>query len=228
MSSACHKQTIVVTTIVFAAGLLVVAALRYLDVHSADPPVVAGYATLLYIALTVAAATILTRAAVPMRRLGFGPPRRPLQYLALALAGVALLQFSGWILAPLWEQWFGTGRDLSRFEAVSNSKPELVKLLLLSWTVAAIGEELAFRIVLMRSIAAALGDSRVARAIALVLQAAVFAAVHAYQGPAGVAGTAVSGLVYGGLTLASRGSIWPAAVAHGLNNTIGILGLYES
>jgi membrane protease YdiL (CAAX protease family) len=40
-----------------------------------------------------------------------------------------------------------------------------------------------------------------------------------------MAGSASSGLVFGVVTLAGRWSIWPAALAHGINNTIGILEL---
>jgi membrane protease YdiL (CAAX protease family) len=64
--------------------------------------------------------------------------------------------------------------------------------------------------------------------MALVVQAVVFGFVHAYQGPAGILGTTINGLIYGGLTLAARGSIWPAALAHGSSNTIGIMELYLS
>ncbi len=226
MNSLRQRRSAAVIVAFFAAGLLVVGALRYMDVHLTDPPSVARYATLLYIALTVVVSILLIRTDVPMRRLGFGLPFRPLRYLALALAGVAVLQLASWWLTPLLEHLFGVGRDLSRFEEATTSTSELAKLLLLSWTVAAFGEELAFRIVLMRGVAFALGDGRRDHALALLVQALVFAAVHAYQGPAGIAGTAVSGLVYGALTLASRGSIWPAALAHGLGNTVGILRLY--
>ena len=59
-----------------------------------------------------------------------------------------------------------------------------------------------------------------------VIQAVVFGLVHAYQGPAGVLGTAINGLIYGGITLAARGSIWPAAIAHGSSNSIGIMELF--
>jgi membrane protease YdiL (CAAX protease family) len=78
----------------------------------------------------------------------------------------------------------------------------------------------------MRGISYALGDDRKALLIALVVQAIVFGLIHAYQGPAGIASSAISGLVFGGLTLAARGSIWPAVLAHGLNNTIGIMEVY--
>jgi membrane protease YdiL (CAAX protease family) len=136
------------------------------------------------------------------------------------------MQLLGWLLGPVWEQMFGAGRDLSRFSEISGSPDALIKLLILNWSVAAVGEELAFRIVLMRGIAFALGDSRMAIVVALIVQAVVFGLIHSYQGPAGVAGSMISGLVFGALTLAARGSIWPAALAHGSNNTIGIMQVY--
>lgn len=216
------------TVIIFAVGLLTVAALRFLDVRSADPPAVAAYATLIYIVLTVISAILLTRTAVPIRRLGFVLAIPPWRVITFALLGVAILQLSSSLLTPVWEHAFGSGRDLTRFSEVAGSTGALVQLLLLNWTVAAFGEELAFRIVLMRGIAYALGDGRKALAIALILQAIIFGLVHSYQGPAGIAGSTVSGLVYGGLTLAARWSIWPAAIAHGLNNTIGIMEVYSA
>jgi membrane protease YdiL (CAAX protease family) len=212
----------------FAVGLLMVSALRFLDLRSDNPPSVAAYATLIYIGLTVLAAVLLIRTGVPIRRLGFTLAIPPWMLIALALLGVAALQLSSSLLAPVWEHAFGSGRDLTRFSAVVGSPGALVQLLLLNWTVAALGEELAFRIVLMRGIAHALGDGRTALAIALILQAIMFGVIHSYQGSAGIAGSAISGLVYGGLTLAARWSIWPAAIAHGFNNTIGILEVYAS
>ena len=212
--------------VIFASGLVTVGALRFLDLRSANPPAIAAYATVIYVGLTVLTAIFLIRVGVPLRRLGFFLTVRPWFIVALVLLGVALLQLSGWLLTPVWEYVFGSGRDLTRFSDVAGSLGALLGLLALSWTLAAFGEEIAFRIVLMRGIAYALGDSRAAFATALVVQTVVFGLVHAYQGPAGIAGSTLSGLVYGGLTLAARGSIWPAAITHGLNNTIGILGVY--
>jgi membrane protease YdiL (CAAX protease family) len=212
----------------FALGLLAVAALRFLDIRSDHPPAVAAYATLIYIGLTALAAILLIRNGVPIRRFGFALPVRPWTIIPLALLGVAVLQLSNVLLAPIWEHAFGTGRDLTRFSEVAGSFGALVQLLALNWTVAAFGEEVAFRIVLMRGLAYSLGDGPKAIAIALVLQAIIFGLIHSYQGPAGVVGSAVSGLVFGAITLAARWSIWPAAIAHGLNNTIGILEVYAA
>ncbi len=213
--------------VAFAAALVAVAWLRVNTGSDGVAGSLAEYATLLYIGAAVCAAVLFRRAGVPLRQFGFGPPIRPMLFIGLGILGVALLQANGAFLGPIWETLLGGGRDLSRFDAVAGSTAELVRVLVLSWTVAAVGEELTFRILLMRGIAHALGDSRVAFAFALVAQAVIFGLVHAYQGPTGVVGTFTSGLIYGALTLAARGSIWPAALAHGLNNTIGLVSLYQ-
>lgn len=226
LQSSGGRWTVAGIVAIFAAGLVFVGALRFYDLHAEDPPALAAYATAMYIGLTVLAAILLTRNEVPMMRLGFGVTFRPGRYFVLAVVGVALIQLTGWVLDPVWERVFGTGRDLTRFSDVAVSSTALIKLLALSWTVAAFGEELAFRIVLMRGIAFALGDSRRAFGIALIAQAVVFGLIHAYQGPTGIVETSINGLIFGGLTLAARGSIWPAALAHGLSNTIGVMQLY--
>ena len=210
----------------FSAGLVASGVLRHLHLHADDPSALTGYSTEVYIALTILAAVLLSRLAVPMRRLGFAGSFKPARYLILAAVGIGLIQLTGSLLEPVWERVFGGSRDLTRFSDVSGSSGELIKLMALNWTVAAFGEELAFRIVLMRGVAFALGDTRKALGVALVVQAVVFGLVHIYQGPAGILGTAINGLIFGGLTLAARGSIWPAAIAHGANNSIGIMEMY--
>lgn len=208
------------------AGLVLSGVLRFYNLRSENPPQLTAYATIIYICVTVFAAVLLSRIGVPMKRLGFGVTFKPVIYLVLAAIGVGIIQLFGLILDPLSESVFGETRNLARFSDVAGSPTALIKLLALNWTVAAFGEELAFRIVLMRGIAFTLGDSRTAFGIALIVQAILFGLVHVYQGPAGIIGTGINGLIFGGLTLAARGSIWPAAIAHGSSNTIGILSLY--
>ena len=57
-----------------------------------------------------------------------------------------------------------------------------------SWAFAALGEELAFRVVLQRLLLAAFGAGAAGVIAAIVLQAGVFGAVHIYQGPVRVIG----------------------------------------
>lgn len=226
MISSHHRAGIVAA--LFTAGLLISGYLRLLQLDAVNPPAIASYATELYIAVTVIAAILLRRLGAPVRRLGFHATPGTVRILLLAAAGVALIQATSFLLEPLVDKVFGGTRDLSRFSGVAASPVEMLKLMALSWTFAAFGEELAFRILLMRGIAFALGDTRLAFGVALVAQAIVFGLVHAYQGPAGIVGTGINALIFGGLTLAARGSIWPAAIAHGSNNSIGIVALYLS
>lgn len=216
-----------INTGLFVATILFVAALRNAGVHGGFLSPLAGWATPLYIAATIGAIVMFRHMGVSFDRLGFGLGIR-WYHLLLALAGVALLQLSAATIGPLLEQVFGAGRDLSRFAAVEGSLQALLVTLALSWTLAAFGEELAFRIVMLRGIALALGESRAAWVIAVLLQALVFGLVHLYQGPVGVIGATISGLVFGTLTVLARGSIWPAALAHGTNNTIGLLAIYTA
>lgn len=207
-------------------GLSFMGALRLAAVHPGALTPVARFATPGYVLITVVFTILLVRAGLPLNRFGFGAGP-DLRQVALALAAVAALRLFAATGAPLMEELLGGPRNLERFAGVEGSAWGLAALLTRSWTLAAFGEEFAYRIVLMRGISFGLGDSRTGCAVALVVQAVLFGLIHAYQGPAGIAGSAVSGLIFGAVTLAGRWSIWPAALAHGINNTIGILELYH-
>jgi membrane protease YdiL (CAAX protease family) len=227
MRTETSARTRVATIVVlYGAGLLLIGRLRYWQQQFEAPPALADHATTLYVSLTILAAVLLVRSGVSLQRLGFGVPIRSSRAIALAVVGIVVLQVSGLLLAPLWEWLFGAGRDLSRFSDTGVSPGALAQLLVLNWTFAAFGEELAFRILLLSGIAFVLGNDRKARSMAVILQAMVFGLVHAYQGPAGAAGSTISALVFGALVVVGRGSIWPAALAHGGNNSIGVLRLY--
>jgi membrane protease YdiL (CAAX protease family) len=186
----------------------------------------AGYATPGYVLITVAFTILLVRAGLPLNRFGFGI-RFGRRELMPAIAAIAVLRVFAVALSPLVEELLGSERNPERFSEVEGKAASLVALLILNWTFAAFGEEFAYRIVLMRGISFVLGDTRTAQGSALVLQATLFGLVHAYQGPAGIVGSAISGLVFGAVTIASRWSIWPAAIAHGTNNTFGIVDLFS-
>ncbi len=216
----------VVLTVLFMLSMIFVGLLRLSAYEPSAFSAFARYATAIYVLLTVFFAFALIRAGAKFRRVGFW--RRPrLSDFVLAGIGVLVLQVSADFLAPLWENLFGTGRALDRFSDLQGSVGRLAATLAFSWTFAAVGEEIAFRVVMMRSIASSLGDGAIASTVAVVLQAVIFGLVHMYQGPTGVAGAAVSGLVFGVLLLGARGAIWPAVLAHGLTNTIGLVAIYQ-
>lgn len=53
----------------------------------------------------------------------------------------------------------------------------------------------------MGGLASALGNSKIALAIALIVQAIIFGLVHFYKGPLGMTNSMVSGLVFGLLVI---------------------------
>lgn len=207
-------------------GLLLMGALRHSSSHPNILTPLAEYATFGYIFIAVTFTIILFRAGLPLNHFGFGI-RPDLRQLSLAVVAIVLLRFFSFGIEPLIEEFIDSSRNLERFSDVEGSASALVVLLIMNWTIAAFGEEFTYRIVLMRGISFIFNDSRQAQFAAVIIQSVMFGLIHAYQGPAGIIGSTFSGLVFGTVTIASRWSIWPSAIAHGTNNTFGIIALYS-
>jgi membrane protease YdiL (CAAX protease family) len=220
------KNQIVWLVVGLSLGLLFMGLLRLSAVHSNILTPLAGYATPGYVLVTVVFTILLVRKGLRLNQFGFGV-RPDLRQIMLAISAIAILRIFAIALEPLIEELLGGARNLERFSDVKGSASSLVALLITNWTLAAFGEEFAYRIVLMRGISFVFGDSRTGQIYALVLQSVMFGLIHAYQGPTGIASSTISGLVFGAVTIAGRWSIWPAALAHGINNTIGIVALYH-
>ena len=219
------RKKISLLVIGLGVGLLFMGALRYSSSHPNILTPLSNYATLGYILISIVFTILLFRAGLPLNRFGFGI-RPDLKQLLMAVAAIVLLRLFAWGLEPFIAELVGGSRNLERFSDVEGSTSSLIGLLMMSWTIAAFGEEFIYRIVLMRGISFIFNDTRQAHIAAVVIQAVMFGLIHAYQGPAGIVGSTFSGLVFGAVTVASRWSIWPSAIAHGTNNTIGIIALY--
>ena len=219
------KKNVAWLVLGLSLGLLFMGALRLSATYPNILTPLAGFATPGYVFITVVFTILLVRRGLPLNKFGFGV-RPDLRQIMLAIAAIALLRLFDILVSPIIEEFFGGPRNMERFSDVEGSIASLVGLLIMNWTLAAFGEEFAYRIVLMRGISFVFGDSHTGQISALALQAVMFGLIHAYQGPAGIAGSTISGLIFGAVTIAARWSIWPAAIAHGINNTIGIIALY--
>lgn len=149
---------------------------------------------------------------------GFVPSRQPGIYVA-AIAVGALMPFVGGMLT----QWLAHGHEVSQdIKQLGADIPLMLRvpLALLVVSIGPLVEELLFRGVLLSSFSRYLGNGW-----AMVLTAVVFACVHLpdlsflwYALP----NLALLGLVLGWLRIHS-GSIWPAVIAHGMNNLLAVV-----
>lgn len=71
------------------------------------------------------------------------------------------------------------------------------------------------------------GDSSRVWLLALLVQAIIFGAGHAYQGSAGMLLTGISALIYGGVFILSGRNLWTAVIAHSLANTVAFVESYR-
>lgn len=95
-----------------------------------------------------------------------------------------------------------------------------------AWVCGGFGEEMLNRGFIMTRFAQLLGGGRWAWIAAMVLQAIPFALGHTYQGPVGMAGIFVAGVIFGAARLLCRGNLWPVMIAHGLLDTLGFFLMY--
>jgi membrane protease YdiL (CAAX protease family) len=97
--------------------------------------------------------------------------------------------------------------------------------LLLTWTLAAFGEEMVYRGYLMNRIAG-LRNARGGWIVALVLVSALFGFGHLDQGITGQVENAIDGLLLGVLYLACGRNLWVPIIAHGITDTVDITLLF--
>ena len=98
----------------------------------------------------------------------------------------------------------------------------LLILVALSWTLAAVGEETVYRGYIPTRIADVFGQKRVGILLGVGVSAALFALAHIEQGVSGVVVTFLDAIYFSALRWRFR-TLWAAVLAHGFNNTIGLV-----
>ena len=155
---------------------------------------------------------------------------RPQSLVLTAVWGVgagAVRLLSSHTLGPIVTQLTGAEPILSRIEPLRGDLFLFLVLTPLMWLTIGIGEEVLHRGFVMTWLARIWGDGTRAWVLALLLQAIMFGAGHAYQGSAGMILTGVSALIYGGVYVLSGRNLWAAVVAHSLANTVAFVESYR-
>jgi uncharacterized protein len=158
--------------------------------------------------------------------LGFQRPPSWPRVIAIALGAVVLRLGTGalieWALRDVWPPVAAP----SGADAITGSLRTALLVLLLVWTFAAFGEEIAYRGYLMGRAADVGGGTPAAWWTAMVLAAVLFGIGHFYKGPTGIIDSGVAGLILGAAYLASGRILWTSVLAHGLIDTVGVVALY--
>jgi uncharacterized protein len=107
-------------------------------------------------------------------------------------------------------------------EITGNLKIALVALLVV-WTFAAFGEEIAYRGYLLTR-AADIGRRCVAAYwIGIVLVSILFGYGHYYKGASGVIDSGFAGLILGSAYMVAGRNLWASILAHGFIDTFGVI-----
>lgn len=162
-----------------------------------------------------------------LRSLGLRPPDSWTRVIA---AGIALYAVN-WLVAsyglPVLAQWIPPVRRPSFLVYIHGSLAGLATWLAIGWIVGGFCEEVLFRGFLLGRVAALLGGSNAAWAIAVVPQAILFGMLHLYAGPLAFVSAALFGLAQGAFYLAAGRNLVPLMVVHGVWNTVGIYAVYR-
>ncbi len=151
----------------------------------------------------------------------FGAWRRSIFGLVLVWT---LLQLG--LFMPILNHLTGTTQDLSDFADMKGNTGKLLTLLAFTWTLAAFGEEIAYRGYLQRRLCDLFGEGRLGIGIAVGLSSILFGLAHTEQGLIGVVITTLDALFFSWLKFRFHNNLWAAILAHGFSNTVGLVGFY--
>jgi len=161
------------------------------------------------------------------RDLGFARYRSwPFTIATGVLLGALLETFQLLVTQPLLSKLLGRQPDLELFRMLTGNLKMTLLFTSLSWTLAALGEEMVWRGYLMNRVADVLGRRRGVWVVSLFLVSAVFGLAHGYQGVAGWIEEGFAGLALGVMYLRTRNNLCVPILAHGVSDTIDMVLIY--
>jgi CAAX protease family protein len=159
----------------------------------------------------------------------FGLQRPPswARVVSIALAAAALRILLGELVVdPLTARVWPPAVAPSGSEEIAGHLGVALTWLLLVWSFAAFGEEVAYRGYLLTRAADLGGRSTPAYWGAVLLTSVLFGYGHYYKGPAGIVDSGMAGLVLGAAYMLSGRSLWTSILAHGFIDTFGVAMAY--
>jgi membrane protease YdiL (CAAX protease family) len=163
-----------------------------------------------------------------LKAIGLGAPASiPRTIAGGILVGIASQFVGTFVIEPLLARLTsGQLPDVTQFRSLVGNEMRLVSWIAISWSLAAVVEEVAYRGWILTRFAEMGRYSNGAWVSGLMASSALFGLVHAYQGVSGILANGLTGLVFGGVYLATGRNLWAAIVAHGALDTAGFAMMY--
>ena len=156
--------------------------------------------------------------------MGFKRPAswRRIFLIALVAAGVRIL-LGQFVIEPITGFfWPAPTAPALVNEITGNAKIALLALLLV-WTFAAFGEEIAYRGYLLTRAADIGKRSTTAYWVGIVVVSILFGYGHYYKGPSGIIDSGIAGLILGAAYMLAHRNLWACILAHGFIDTFGVI-----
>ena len=159
-----------------------------------------------------------------IRLLGFKRPQSWKRMIVFAFISVVFLQlFDVGVVLPIMNRMTGTTIDYSGFANLKGNTGQLVLLFVLSWTLAALGEEIVYRGYFQKLLTDLFGSNLPGVLLTVGISSLLFGLAHTEQGLIGVVVTTVDALFFSWLKLKFDNNLWAAILAHGFYNSIGMI-----
>jgi uncharacterized protein len=140
-----------------------------------------------------------------------------------AVLGTMLETFQLLVTQPILAKLVGRQPDLELFRMITGNIKVTLVFIALSWTLAALGEELVWRGYLMNRVADVFGRTRAGWIGSLGIVSIVFGLAHGYQGLTGWIEEGLAGLALGVMYLRSGRNLSVPIIAHGVCDTIDMV-----
>lgn len=158
------------------------------------------------------------------RTLGFKRLKSWVRMAGFAFLVVFLLQlFNVGVVMPVMNRLTGTVIDTSAYATLKGNIGQLAVLLAFSWTLAALGEEIAFRGYIQKLLTSLFGINLPGVWLNVILSSLLFGLLHTEQGIIGVVIATLGGLVFSWLKYKYDNNLWAAILGHGFYNSIGVI-----
>ena len=156
--------------------------------------------------------------------MGFKRPASWQRLLLIALAAAAARILLGqFLIEPVTGLFWPKPTPPALANEITGNMTMALVALLLVWTFAAFGEEIAYRGYLLTRAADIGRRSKTAYWIGIVLVSILFGYGHYYKGASGVIDSGVAGLILGTAYMVAGRNLWASIFAHGFIDTFGII-----